>query len=382
MNIVTCVHLRYLAGFVFTANTLSGRKFSFLLLVFAFLVNLPMLQAQDWRASAGYSWNKYGLSYVGNSGLDTEVQSTRKGMIELELERYLLYRLYLGAEADFVLQNQETRFFGGPVDFQHASLAARAGLQWPKLGVYGGVQAGQIWDMQFKGEAEDGSLNWMPAADDPQEWVTGFHAGIKYYIFHFLRLQAEVTRSYGFPDGISPEPQSAAVSPVINEVEIKEYAFNVGISISIPWNDKSRLEKINESGKLPPLMNVGPVNFRTPMEKKTVVTSPYGERWGKMHEGVDLDADRGDNIVAAANGVVIKAGKASGYGKMVKIMHSGGYTTVYAHLKRVKVKEGQKVKRGQVVGKAGNTGRSSGIHLHFEVLKDERPENPQKYIRF
>ena len=116
--------------------------------------------------------------------------------------------------------------------------------------------------------------------------------------------------------------------------------------------------------------------------KDTFVTSKFGPRWRSTHKGVDLDANLRDNIYAAEKGIVVKAGKGSGYGKMVRIKHAGGFETVYAHMSRIRVKEGDRVSKGQLVGKAGNTGTSTGVHLHFEILKDGKAVNPQSYVRF
>ncbi|HBQ58341.1 MAG TPA: hypothetical protein DD671_01615 [Balneolaceae bacterium] len=115
---------------------------------------------------------------------------------------------------------------------------------------------------------------------------------------------------------------------------------------------------------------------------KTFVTSPYGPRWNSVHQGVDLDAGLRDNIYAAEKGIVVKAGKGRGYGKMVRIKHAGGFESVYAHMSRIKVKEGDRIRKGDVVGKAGNTGTSTGVHLHFEIWKDGKRVNPEAYIRF
>ncbi len=116
------------------------------------------------------------------------------------------------------------------------------------------------------------------------------------------------------------------------------------------------------------------------------VTSGFGYRispfTGKrqFHAGLDISTRPGTPIVAPADGVVTFAGREGGYGKMVVINHGHGLVTRYGHLKSFKVKQGQKVKRGQVIGAVGNTGRSSGPHLHYEVLMSGVPTNPRYYI--
>jgi Ca2+-binding RTX toxin-like protein len=104
------------------------------------------------------------------------------------------------------------------------------------------------------------------------------------------------------------------------------------------------------------------------------VGSRYGMRFHpilgfeRMHAGVDLRADKGDRILAAANGVVIATGKNGGHGKRVIIDHGGGYTTLSAHMWKIRVKEGDVVAAGDVIGRVGSTGLATGPHLHFEVL--------------
>lgn len=97
-------------------------------------------------------------------------------------------------------------------------------------------------------------------------------------------------------------------------------------------------------------------------------TSGFGPRWGRMHSGMDFAGARGSSIEAAASGTVTFAGWQSGYGKLVKIAHPLGFETRYAHLNRIRVEVGQRVSRGQRIGDMGTTGRSTGVHLHYEIL--------------
>lgn len=111
------------------------------------------------------------------------------------------------------------------------------------------------------------------------------------------------------------------------------------------------------------------------------VVSNYGMRDGRMHEGVDLGANYGSPITAAAGGKVISAGWEGGYGKLVQISHGGGMVTYYAHLSTILVDVGQYVDRGEVIGKAGATGYATGPHLHFEVRIDGEPRSPLNYLQ-
>ena len=110
------------------------------------------------------------------------------------------------------------------------------------------------------------------------------------------------------------------------------------------------------------------------------ITSRFGERWGEQHSGIDIGAPLGSPNKAADGGVVKFAGWSGNYGKLVIIDHENGYTTYYGHNNTIKVKVGQRVARGEVIGTVGETGRATGPHLHFEVRKNGKPVNPLKYI--
>lgn len=113
------------------------------------------------------------------------------------------------------------------------------------------------------------------------------------------------------------------------------------------------------------------------------LTSRYGayRSRGTPHTGIDLAGPTGGAIVASDGGTVTVAEYRGSYGNMVKIKHDNGYETYYAHLSKISVKAGQKVCQGQTIGLVGNTGRSTGPHLHFEIRKNGSPVNPYNYIR-
>ena len=120
------------------------------------------------------------------------------------------------------------------------------------------------------------------------------------------------------------------------------------------------------------------------------MTSPYSVRTDpftglrSMHPGIDFAAAEGSNVLAVASGIVTKAGSEGGfdgYGDVVEINHGNGYVTRYGHNERVVVRVGDRVRRGQVIAKMGSTGRSTGPHVHFEVLLDGQQVNPDQYIQ-
>ena len=103
-------------------------------------------------------------------------------------------------------------------------------------------------------------------------------------------------------------------------------------------------------------------------------------RTRKMHTGIDLTAPTGTEVYATGDGKIIKTGYTpGGYGKRIIIDHGFSYKTLYAHLSEIYVKEGQKIKRGELIGAVGNTGRSTAPHLHYEVRKNNKTENPVNY---
>jgi murein DD-endopeptidase MepM/ murein hydrolase activator NlpD len=116
------------------------------------------------------------------------------------------------------------------------------------------------------------------------------------------------------------------------------------------------------------------------------VTSRFGYRVSPVsgrrdfHKGLDISARIGTPIVAPAAGTVSFAGEDGAYGNSVRIQHGGGVITGYAHMQRLAVKEGQSVRRGTVIGNVGNSGRSTGPHLHYEVVINGVPVNPMRYI--
>jgi murein DD-endopeptidase MepM/ murein hydrolase activator NlpD len=111
-----------------------------------------------------------------------------------------------------------------------------------------------------------------------------------------------------------------------------------------------------------------------------VLYGRYGVRAGKRHDGVDIAAPEGTTVGAAAAGTVIYAGEQAGYGHIVILKHDGGLVTLYAHASRLLVEEGARVRRGEPIAKVGQTGRTSGPHLHFEVREGTRPRNPLLFL--
>jgi murein DD-endopeptidase MepM/ murein hydrolase activator NlpD len=117
------------------------------------------------------------------------------------------------------------------------------------------------------------------------------------------------------------------------------------------------------------------------------VTSEFGARQSpfrsgvEFHKGLDISTRFGKEIIAPADGFVTNAGFDSGDGKFIKIEHGHGFSTAYLHLSRINIKQGSRVKRGDIIGYVGDTGRSTGPHLHYSVLVNNVQVNPRKYLR-
>jgi len=188
-----------------------------------------------------------------------------------------------------------------------------------------------------------------------------------------VRQQNEAAVEAGTPAPATNQPQTVAVAPLGSE------------------NYEPLLRPVTGrmvSPDLPPLP--GADNF-LPNQREVfdgfiwpargVLTSGYGWRWGRMHRGIDIAADVGTPIYAAADGVIEFAGwNAGGYGNMIEIRHADGSMTRYAHLNRISVRSGQRVEQSQQIGEMGSTGYSTGPHLHFEVHLAQGTVNPISYL--
>ena len=110
------------------------------------------------------------------------------------------------------------------------------------------------------------------------------------------------------------------------------------------------------------------------------ITSRYGRRWGRAHDGIDIGAPQGTPVRAADDGEVLYSSRHGSYGNLVLVRHSDDLVTVYAHHKINLVRKGQQVSRGQLIAKVGQSGRATGPHLHFEVRRGAQPDNPLRYL--
>ena len=127
--------------------------------------------------------------------------------------------------------------------------------------------------------------------------------------------------------------------------------------------------------------SVGSGKFIWPLKSgKYTITSRYGPRWGRFHSGVDLGLPTGNKVFAADGGIVVSAGYSGGYGYMIAIDHQNGMETRYAHNSKLLVDVGDEVFQGMEIAKSGNSGNSTGPHLHFEIRVNGNTKNPLNYL--
>jgi len=150
---------------------------------------------------------------------------------------------------------------------------------------------------------------------------------------------------------------------------------------SPPQVTSSRSSANRSAVKAPPVSTTsGKVpGFTWPL--RGTITSGFGSRGGRMHDGIDIGAKEGTPITAAADGEVVYSDhRLSGYGNLIILRHSGNVFTAYAHNQRNLVRKGERVKRGDTIARVGQTGRASGPHLHFEVRRGSTPVDPLAYL--
>ncbi|MES5488489.1 peptidoglycan DD-metalloendopeptidase family protein [Bradyrhizobium sp. INPA03-11B] len=179
------------------------------------------------------------------------------------------------------------------------------------------------------------------------------------------QLEAAVPRS-----GMGGPYVPVKLAPDAGAFERQLYRINI---------NRAQMQRLNQTLALVP--------YRKPVVGEVEFTSGFGVRsdpfLGRpaMHTGLDFRAAQGDPVRVTANGRVVSAGWAGGYGRMVEVDHGNGLSTRYGHLSEIGVKVGEYVKIGQVIGAVGSTGRSTGPHLHYETRIDGEAVDPQKFLR-
>jgi murein DD-endopeptidase MepM/ murein hydrolase activator NlpD len=179
----------------------------------------------------------------------------------------------------------------------------------------------------------------------------------------------------GGPQALSPRSEQSALPDLLREMELLEKMIEHRHQQLALVEDLIMNSNLEES-----------VHPRGRPVAKGWISSYYGMRndpfTGKrtMHKGMDFAGKEGSDVIAVAAGVVTWSGKRSGYGEMIEINHGKGYVTRYGHNKTCSVEVGDRVKQGQVIAKMGSTGRSTGPHVHFEVIRNGKTIDPTRHI--
>ncbi|NMB19296.1 MAG: peptidoglycan DD-metalloendopeptidase family protein [Firmicutes bacterium] len=197
---------------------------------------------------------------------------------------------------------------------------------------------------------------------------------------------------------IGQELQIPSVNGVLHQIASGESLWEISERYNVPVDEITRVNEISDPSRIQPNMKIvipGATQLR-PRDVLLVngqlqkafdwpvrgrISSAFGPRWGRMHNGLDLAVSTGTHVKAAADGRVTFAGWNGGYGILVIIDHGNGIETRYAHNSRLNVKVGQRVSRGETVAYSGNTGVSTGPHVHFEIRYRNNPVNPQTYLK-
>jgi murein DD-endopeptidase MepM/ murein hydrolase activator NlpD len=198
------------------------------------------------------------------------------------------------------------------------------------------------------------------------------------------------TLAIGGAEEVAPyeetEEENAAeeheLSPMLRSLEDRtdSLALIPGYALYGGWNTGTIFERSSMAGKITDTVNIRLTHSACDhtMPVCGELTSPFGPRRGRMHYGIDLELDQGDPVVAAFEGMVRVSRYNRTFGNVVVVRHSNGLETLYAHLSQRSVEVGDHVEAGTLLGLGGNTGRSFGDHLHFEVRYLDQPIDPQR----
>lgn len=306
---------------------------------------------------------------------------------------------------------------GVPAEDSHEAIAALREHFDPRR-----LKAGQDVKMHFIPD-EEGKLQFaaLRIEMDPVKTVNveKIDAGFRAALVEKEVNQVVTAKKAVIKNSLSGAAEQAGIPQSVVNDAIKIYSWNIdfqrdirkGDSIEIMYDNYQTEDgyvakagevlyaKLILSGREIPLyrykMKDGSVDYFGPdgrSIKRTLMKTPingarlssgFGMRrhpvlgYGKMHKGIDFAAPTGTPIYAAGDGVVEYASRFSSYGNYVRIRHNSGLKTAYAHMHRISVKNGQRVKQGEVIGSVGTTGRSTGPHLHYEILVNGKQVNPR-----
>ena len=239
---------------------------------------------------------------------------------------------------------------------------------------------------------------------------TAFAAGVQQHLVQKGETLSEIAQKYKVPLKLIIQANSIksahriqtgktlripgkafALKEILYQVRPGDTLIGIARRHNVEWKYLQRINSISSPRNLQIGMEIripndGSLGFRSPLRVPLIVTSKFGyrphpvTRRYRRHEGIDFRAATSTRIYASKTGRVIFAGRKGGYGKTVGIEHENHFTTWYGHLSHIRVKVGQTVSQGKVIGLSGNTGISTGPHLHFEIRYRGRSENPTKHL--
>jgi len=190
------------------------------------------------------------------------------------------------------------------------------------------------------------------------------------------------------PDTWTPKPDVGGADEPVTDEELAMMLTDTKTDLSGLVHDINELlatltdseAKLQEAQRLRAITpTIWPADSRLINSGFGVRKDPFNLR-ATMHTGLDIDGQTGDNVYAAADGVVVETGTHPEYGNYVRIDHSRGIETQYMHMSKIRTQKGAKVKKGELIGLIGSTGRSTGPHLHYEVIKNNVKINPTPYL--
>lgn len=370
---------------------------------------------EDRRFSLGYEMRNYTFSYFRNNNFTGSFNFMKKGFLRAQYKYYLTRQLFTEVGGGYLIPNDPGTFLAtGPINFNAANLDLLMGLRWGKFSLFTGFEGGLLWDLRIKHQDLNGDFSWNAPSNIRSSFTGAFKAGLEYHLFKHLSIKGKFFYNKFQNASLEPNLQTTE-SPAVTSAKMAPFSAGVGISVSIPWKSKynrgapppqsrpsspppgpttDRTDPTDpddaddrdteETEELPPEVTRPPestparLTFTNPIPARNTMTSPFGD--GRKHDGLDINAEKGDDILSVTQGEVIFAGWAGTYGKLVRVEHPGGFVSLYSHLNEILVEEGQQVEKGELLGYAGNTGRSTGPHLHFELLRMDMPINPRRYI--
>ena len=228
----------------------------------------------------------------------------------------------------------------------------------------------EIRNLEQSSRSNRAKLESLIASEESARLISGLPS------IHPDVRQVGVGGRAGLPDpGFSLDSPFYRASRLYSEMEISKRKSS--LSLKSMENIERQIREVDDRWQFVP--SITPVTG--------VITSRYGPRndpftgLSTMHHGIDIAAPPGTPVKSPAGGVVVKTGVDTWYGLFIDIDHQNGFKTRFGHLSAILVKKGMELKRGDVIGQVGMTGRANGHHLHYEIQKDRRRVNPMKFIR-